>query len=299
VELPLVLKRGGRERVRLALPATVPEGYVYVPPGCFLSGTSAPEEMREFLHSAPLHRVCMGEGYLIGRHEVTVGEWLKYLQSLPEGAAAQRLLETLNFGGPGAVELRRLPEGGWAYALHRTSGQVLRAREGEPLCFQGRTRRACVDWRRLPLTGVSVEDMQGYFAWLDKTRRMPGARLCGEREWERAARGADDRTYPHGDRMGADDANIDVTYSRRLESFGPDEVGSHPESVSPYGVMDMSGNAFELVRAETPDLGPYVLRGGAWFYERVSSRVENRVPGTSTMRDVTVGVRVCASFTAQ
>ncbi|HSP79191.1 MAG TPA: SUMF1/EgtB/PvdO family nonheme iron enzyme, partial [Myxococcaceae bacterium] len=106
--------------------------------------------------------------------------------------------------------------------------------------------------------------------------------------------GADDRKYPHGDRLLPDEANIDVTYGRQVESFGPDEVGAHPESVSPFGVLDMAGNAFEVTRPVTPDMGAIVLRGGAWFYERISALAANRVAGTAEIRDVTVGVRLCA-----
>ena len=40
VDLPLLLTRGERERVHLALPIDVPPGYSYVPPGCFLLGTA-------------------------------------------------------------------------------------------------------------------------------------------------------------------------------------------------------------------------------------------------------------------
>ena len=53
--------------------------------------------------------------------------------------------------------------------------------------------------------------------WLDRTGRVPGARVCEEREWERAARGADDRMYPHGDNLEPDDANFDETYGKDLD----------------------------------------------------------------------------------
>jgi eukaryotic-like serine/threonine-protein kinase len=294
VDLPLVLERGAQERVHLVLPTSVPEGYVYVPPGCFLMGSDDPEDVRDFLHSTPLHRMCMREGYLIGRHEVTVGDWLEYLKTLPEGAAARRVLEEPSFGGPGAVELERLPSGVWSYWLRRVSGSVHQASEGEPFCYPSRPGQPCMDWRRFPLTGVSVKDLNGYLAWLDSTGRLPGARLCGEREWERAARGADGRKYPHGDRLQPAEANFDATYSRQDESFGPDAVGAHPESASPFDLLDMAGNAYEATRAHTPDLGEIVLRGGAWYYERVTTRAANRVPGTRTLRDATVGVRLCA-----
>ncbi len=296
VDLPLVLTRGEQARVHLALPAAVPQGTVYVPPGCSLLGSADAEEVREFLRGVPLRRVCLPEGYLIGKTEVTLGEWVEYLDTLPADAPARRLLEKPSFGNSGALALRQLPGGEWSFSLHLVNGTVLTARAGEPLRYPGRTLRGTVDWRKLPLTGISTEDATGYLAWLDRSRRLPGARLCSEYEWERAARGADERRFPHGNRLQPDDANIDVTYGRRPDAFGPDEVGSHPASASPFGVQDMAGNAFEPTQPRAQELGGIVLRGGAWYFEQVGALVTNRQAGTPTMRDVVVGLRVCAPW---
>ena len=301
VELPLLLERGQREQLRLRLPSAseVPAGYVYVPPGCFLMGSNAPEEEREFLHSAPLHRRCLSEGYLIGRTEVTLGDWLLYLKTLRPEDAAWRILETPHRDqGNSAITLRHLPEGGWSYSFFLVSGQVLEAREGEPIRYPGRRHRQEQDWRRFPLSGVSASHFEPYLAWLSSSGRLPGARLCGELEWMRAASGADDRKYPHGDILQNDHGNFDLTYGRRPDAFGPDEAGAHPDSVSPYGLHDMAGNIFELARAETLDLGEYVLLGGAWYFERVSTLIANRQAGTPTLQDARVGFRVCASLPA-
>ncbi|WP_245814656.1 bifunctional serine/threonine-protein kinase/formylglycine-generating enzyme family protein [Cystobacter ferrugineus] len=297
VVLPLQLTRGGRERIHLVLPEAVPEGHVYIPPGCFLLGSADPEQVRGFMRAAPLHRVCLGEGYLIGRTEVTFQDWLEYLDTLPPGAEARRILEQPRFSAAGAITLRQQPGGGWIFSFLRSNDIVLTASEGEPILYPGRHVRHRVDWRKLPLTGVSAEDLQGYFYWLDQSGRLPGARLCNELEWERAARGADGRTFPHGDRLEPDDVNMDVTYGRKSTSFGPDEVGAHPASASPFGLLDMAGNAFELTRPATADLGRIVLRGGAWYYDQFGARVANRTAGDPTQRDVLIGVRVCASFT--
>src|SRR6185503_7285159 len=99
------------------------------------------------------------------------------------------------------------------------------------------TRQREHDWRRFPVIGISAEDAIAYAAWLARTGRVPGARLCTEVEWERAARGADGRTYPGDHEFAPDDANIDVTHGKNDK--GPDEVGSHPASRSPFGVEDM------------------------------------------------------------
>ncbi|HEX8437174.1 protein kinase domain-containing protein [Archangium sp.] len=296
VDLPLLLTRGGQERLHLVLPEAVPEGYVYIPPGCFLLGSADPEQVRGFMRASPLHRFCLGEGYLIGRTEVTFQDWLDYLDTLPPGAEARRVLEQPRMNSAGAVTLRQQPGGGWSFSFRRSNDLVLTAREGEPIHYPGRRERQTVDWRKLPLTGVSAEDLQGYFYWLDQSGRLPGARLCNEMEWERAARGADGRTYPHGDRLRPEDVNIDATYGRQSTAFGPDEVGAHPASASPFGLLDMAGNAFELTRPMTGDLGRIVLRGGAWYYDQFGARVANRTAGDPIQREVLIGVRVCAPF---
>src|SRR5262249_25131127 len=123
------------------------------------------------------------------------------------------------------------------------------AETGQPLHYEHRTRRAEQDWARLPVAAVSYDDAVAFAAWLDRTGRVRGARLCDETEWERAARGADARTFPTGDTLGPDDANIDVTYGRDPLAYGPDEVGSHPASRSPVGAEDMAGNVWEWTRS--------------------------------------------------
>src|SRR5439155_14762439 len=108
-------------------------------------------------------------------------------------------------------------------------------------------------------------EARAYAAWLSRSGRLVGARLCSEHEWERAARGADDRIFPHGDRLLPDDANYDETYGRHPLGFGPDEVGSHPESESPYGVLDLVGNVLEWTRSVRRP-GEPILRGGSWYH---------------------------------
>lgn len=75
--------------------------------------------------------------------------------------------------------------------------QPLTARGGEPLRYPGRTHRATQDWLRMPVSAISREDALAYLAWLDRSGRIPGARLCTEYEWARA--------------VNTDDANFDET----------------------------------------------------------------------------------------
>jgi len=295
VVFPLLLARGARESIRLALPASVPEGFVYVPPGCFLQGSDDPEGMRrELLGSSPLHRVCMKRGYLIGRTEITFGDWLSYLGSLPPGAPARHVLEPLRENPAGGITLRWQPVSGWVLTFHRSGAQIFSAWEGEPFRYAGRDHNREGDWRQLPLSGVSADDLEGYFAWLDRSGRLRGARLCNEQEWERAARGADARRYPGGDRLSPGDANFDATYGRRPDAYGPDVAGAHPGSASPFGVLDMTGNAMEMVLPHTPELGRLVFRGGGWYYTPLTVLIANRNAGEPTLRNAVLGARTCA-----
>ena len=77
------------------------------------------------------------------------------------------------------------------------------------------------------------------------------------------------------------------------EAFGPDEVGAHPVSASPFGVADLAGNVWEWVSSREPGL-PMVFRGGGFYEFEVSSRSSNREPAEPTMRDHAIGVRLCA-----
>jgi eukaryotic-like serine/threonine-protein kinase len=161
-----------------------------------------------------------------------------------------------------------------------------------PIEYPQRAKRQRQDWLALPVAGISPEDADAYAKWLAKTGRVPRARLCSELEWERAARGADARRFPHGDRLADDDADIDVTYGRLAGGFGPDEVGSHPASTSPFGLLDAAGNVEELCR---PVAGhDYATRGGSFYQSERAASVMNANHVPSDYRHLQIGVRVCA-----
>src|SRR6185295_9154177 len=236
---------------------------------------------------------CMERGYLIGRTEVTFGDWLQYLDALPPSAEARHLLEPLRPTPAGGLTLRWQPVSGWKLAFFRSGKRIFTAWEGEDFVYRARTRNARGDWRRLPLSGASALDLAGYFAWLDKSGRLPGARLCTEAEWERAARGADARGFPSGDQLLTDDANFDLTYGRQPDAYGPDVAGAHPGTTSPFGLVDMAGNAMEMTTSLVPEQGQIVLLGGSWYYPRQSILIANRGAGEPTLRDSLVGARAC------
>ncbi len=167
------------------------------------------------------------------------------------------------------------------------------AREGEPIRYASRPQGQAQDWRRMPVGAIDYEDARAYAAWVASSGRVPGARLCNEREWERAARGADEREYPQGDVLLPTQANFDETYGKQGPNFGPDEVGSHPGSRSPFGVDDLSGNVWEWTDSALAP-GRSVARGGSYYYASSTARVTNRESPEPNFRDLSVGLRLCA-----
>jgi formylglycine-generating enzyme required for sulfatase activity len=304
VRAPIVLARGGEIALDIAPPriTDVPAGMIYVPAGVFLYG-NANEDDRETLYATtPLHQRATA-AYLIGRDEVTFGDWLAFIDSK---SAAERvgLLPSVPHKLAGGIEVT--PDGAGHWRLELWIGERhFSAGWGEPIVYPGRAYHESQDWRRFPVVGVTAHAAAAYAAWLDDTHRLPGARLCSEVEWERAARGADGRPYPGGHGLSPGDANIDVAHGTRL--MGPDEIGAHPASRSPFGLDDTVGNAFEWTIGEpilasepasgaehNPDDG-YILRGGSYQHDRKTAHLTNRAPMPGSLTDPSVGVRLCAT----
>ncbi len=293
--MPLRLARGEQRLLKLPLlvQGSLPKDFIYIPPGPLLFGSSV-DAMRDFFKTVPLHERQTG-GFLIARYETTYGDWLAFLESLsPE----ERKLRTPGVKDyVGELKLEQV-QGTWVLQLKPSPGSVkYTVREGEPLRYPERDRRAEQNWRRMPVTGINLADAEAYVAWLARRPLaeggVPGARLCTELEWERAARGVDGREYPHGNKLAPDDANFDRTYGQKAGGFGPDEVGSHPRSRSPFGVEDMAGNAWEWARSWLEPHRP-VARGGSYYYSTNSANSANREPSEPSLRDLSLGLRVCA-----
>ena len=293
VRLPILVPRCGTIRVDVHVPGPeeIPAGFIYVPAGTFLFG-SAGRDGRGAFDSQPVHQVETGP-YFISRDETTYAQWIEFLRALPPDERAARMPSGGRSGDSYSVSLRELPDGDFELTLGRTEHRYV-ARVGEPIRYDGRPHRSPQDWLRMPVTGVSFYDVEAYASWLDRTDRVTGARPCSEHEWERAARGADGRAFPSGERLGSDDANVDVAYGHVLTALGPDEVGSHPLSNSPFGVRDLAGNAWEWTFSVQ---GPHASARGGSFYQKANvARSENRTEDALDRRDAFYGVRICAPY---
>ena len=295
IRYPLLLARGERFAADVALPdpATIPPGFVYVPAGRFLYGYSGDEGLRRaFFLAPPLHEVAT-PAYLIARHELTFAAWIEFLEAQ---APADRARHLPGVGGAGTIygadAALRLEERGGTWRLgFRPTVQRFELDRGQALVYRGREDHGSVDWTRLPVAGISMADAEAYVAWLRTSSKLPGARACTPVEWERAARGADGRLYPHGNRLAVDDANTyDTHRTDDLAGSGPDEVGAHPGARSPFDVDDLAGNVWELVRR--PDGAE--VRGSAWYFNVWNAQLVNRQPMEESVRDIVIGFRVCA-----
>jgi formylglycine-generating enzyme required for sulfatase activity len=131
------------------------------------------------------------------------------------------------------------------------------------------------------VVNINWDQANAYCLWA-------GKHLPSEAQWEYAASGPDNLTYPWGDTF---DASLLPTGASDTQP-----VGSYPNGASPFGVFDMAGNVLEWVAddfdesfyAESPAINPLltdasagrIFRGGSYgnsqnqFY-RTSRRYGN------------------------
>jgi serine/threonine protein kinase/formylglycine-generating enzyme required for sulfatase activity len=234
---PVVVPRGGAGRadLRLLESGTTPPGFVYVPPGPFVYGGD-PEADR-----AGSARTLALDGFFIQRRELTNGEWLAFLND-----PLVRRKVHLDRG----TALRLVPRDPSRALVHEVDGRLEAVYGGDPV----------------PVLGISWRDIQTYLAWQNRKAEGAGqARrydLPTEQEWEKAARGADGRFFPWGNRF---DFSLTVGLFRKKSRLFTMPVMYEPRDESPFGVRDLGGSRIEWTSSRFEETGQtHVLRGGAW-----------------------------------
>ncbi len=221
-----------RERVDLYREEEIGADFAYVPGGPFVSGG----DREAFLYSPrAIERV---EGFFLGRHEVTFAEYAEFLGHLVAIGKAEEFQRHLPTSDrPGQYLLGLDPE----------TKRILFVSE---------------DQKRWPVVRVAATSAEAYCRWRTQEHPKTVYRLPTSIEWEKAARGADGRAFPWGNRF-------DWTFAKggrsRPGTAALEAVGAFPPDVSPYGVFDMSGGAREWCEDSYDQLGGMrQVRGGAF-----------------------------------
>ena len=148
-----------------------------------------------------------------------------------------------------------------------------------------------------PAMAINWFNAQRYCQWA-------GKRLPTENEWEAAARGTSEYSFPWGDLPLEGFGNIQGDRDGFLNAAAP---GSFPKGASPFGALDMIGNVWEWV--STPIILPslveskpglqsnslYPAKGGGWRSSPEMATISYRNLADPNINNPTFGFRCAKS----
>lgn len=232
---------------------------IRIPAGNFLFGSARPDPE----HELPQKTIHLHE-FWIGYGPITNAQFVRFVEVTQYRTTAEEMGFSRVWVGGRWIDVER------AY---------WRRPEGPRSTIEDRLHH--------PVVCVSWFDAQAYCEWA-------GLRLPAEKEWEKAARGADGRLYPWGNEPPkAQRAN----FTMRVGTTN--SVGQFsPAGDSPYGVSDLIGNVWEWTSSWYDMRGgnksAKVVRGGAWPSEPDTLRATYRLDVDPKLRFNTLGFRVAA-----
>ena len=289
---------------------------VLIPPGEFLMG-STPEQVEHALQwlkalpraapgeaerirneEQPQHRVVFPRPFRIGRTEVTVGQYRRFVET------TRYVTETERFGGGNSSKVDETAPAKRT-ALWNDPGYTISDDS--------------------PATQLTWNDMIVFCNWLSREdHREPcyqqndggswtrhpnakGYRLPTAAEWEFACRAGSTTHYSFGDDVAALD---DYAWFNRTAEKGA-EIGARPVATklpNPFGLYDMHGNVWERCQdfhdpnwyGKSPSLDPHgpdvggnrIVRGAGWHYFDLHCRSAYRNNYSPLARTGNTGFRV-------
>ncbi len=227
--------------------------WVEIPDGEFILGSDPIRDPLAYPSEQPQQRVTLPIFY-IARVPVTVAQFATFVEST---------------GHQTTAEVRGFCKVRTGSSWKKVRGATWRTPHGPASGVQNKQDH--------PVTSVSWHDAGAFCQWA-------GVRLPSELEWEKAARGPDGRIFPWGDDPAdARHCNFD------LHVGDTTPVTRYPAGASPYGVLDLSGNAWEWTASrwrgdyrQTDDQTPAgdagrVIRGGSFADGRRAVRCAARI----------------------
>lgn len=270
-----------------------PQNMIAIPAGIYHVG--AADSVGSNGSERPVHEVRITAGFFIERTEVPNRLYIRFLKAAMASDPplvrrdGTRLILHRNRVEP--VETDSLP----VLCVDFTKSALFYDPDGDSVAVSPQDRE-------LPMVGVSWYGAKAYAEWR-------GLRLPTEHEWEIAAK-ADSVSfiYPWGRTIAPEQANYN--YNPALPK-ALKARGSYPDARSPFGVLDLSGNAAEWVKdwydtypanqvtnPEGPITGELkVIRGGSYLRSFSDVRVVARQADDPTAASGEVGFRT--AYTAQ
>lgn len=175
-----------------------------------------------------------------------------------------------------------------AFYIDRTEITVTQFRKYQPR-YDEKPFTGGKDCPDCPAMGINWIQASKYCRWA-------GKRLPQEEEWEAAARGVSNFSYPWGEVFLQQHSNLHGEEDGHLFSA---PVGSFLSGTSASGLVDMAGNVWEWVdsnKSSRPSPDTRVVKGGGWTSDKNQARISFRNHVDLKMNNPTFGFRCAKSL---